>query len=398
MDSYLPLLLSFLLGGVCVLLAGWWPFLKNMRRRIECEATLDALQYRTETLEQERAELGAQFTSLAHDVLHKSNDQFLQLAGERFKQWQIEEQGTQAKRHEALQEMVKPVQRQLDMLQENIAKLSGIGGKLADDIDKLNRETGKLSNALRNPVARGQMGEVLLQRLLDLSGLVKGVHYFHQETLRNDDGETLRPDISITLGGQLNLFIDAKTPFGDIIDTLQDTEHFAATAEQVALRVREHIKALSKKEYWKLADGPDFVVLFLPTELLYSLAMQSAPGLLDEAADKRIILASPMLLLALLRMLGLFARLSDTDKSAQELMKLGQDLHHALSDVLEDWGKLGRQMDTATKSYNAALKGLEQKVMPLAEKFEDIQAIPANDRLTLPAAPTVTVRDPSGNR
>lgn len=369
----LPFLLTFALGFVLGAFVLLWPLLSSRKHVRFLEGNI-----------------GQYFKSLSQDVLNNSNDQFLKLAGEKFKQWQIEEQAGHEKRQATLQEMVKPVSRQLEVLQEQVTGLNSVGGKLADDLKHLNKETNKLVSVLKNPRASGVMGEDLLERLLEFSGLQRNVHYWVQET----QSDKKRPDVTIDLGGQLRLFIDAKTPLIDVLDDIT-AENEQAIAATVKARVKEHVKELSKKAYWKEHDGPDFVVLFLPTDTLYAMATRiekDGATLLDLAAENRVILSSPMLLLGFLRSLAFLQRQVEATRNAQDLLKLSADLHFALQAMLGEFGRVGKNLDTTTRAYNESLRALETKVMPLVGKIEDMQGIATDDKLELPVEAKVLAK------
>ncbi|HEY0900656.1 MAG TPA: DNA recombination protein RmuC [Micavibrio sp.] len=350
--------LALLLGGVAVI--------RLERDRAALRARIDAEQI-------SRAELDGLFARTAQEALKNSNEQFLQLAQEKLKQAQSDSVHDLDKRHKAIEQMVKPVGDHLQQLNAAVEQLKGTDTAIREDLLNLHRETAKLSGALRSPTAQGKWGEYILERLLDNSGLMKGVHYETQVSMNAGDSR-MRPDVVIKLQDGFNIVVDAKAPINQFADQLQEDmpeADYKKLLVDLSAQVRSHVKALGAKNYWEQLESPDFVVLFLPSEHLFSAALRADPTLVDYASDNRIIIASPTLMMALLRVVGLSWRQVELARNAQDISALGADLYQRLSTFAGHLEKAGRGLGQALDGYNKAMGSLERMVLPVARKLKD---------------------------
>ncbi len=341
---------------------------------IRLERDRAALKARSEAEQVSRTELDGLFARTAQEALKNSNEQFLLLAQEKLKQAQNDSAYDLEKRQKAIQEMVKPVDEHLQKLNIAVEQLKSTDQHLRDDLLNLHRETAKLSGALRSPTAQGKWGEYILERLLDNSGLMKGVHYDTQVSMNTDEGR-MRPDVIIKLQDGFNIVVDAKAPVNQFADRMQEDmpeADYKLLLADLAKQVRAHVKALGSKNYWEQLDSPDFVVLFLPSEHLFSAALRADATLVDFAAENRIVIASPTLMMALLRVVGLSWRQVELARNAQEISAHGADLYQRLSTFNTHLEKAGRGLGQALDGYNKAMGSLERMVLPAARKLKDL--------------------------
>lgn len=341
---------------------------------IRLERDRAALKARSEAEQVSRTELDGLFARTAQEALKNSSEQFLQLAQEKLKQAQNDSAYDLEKRQKAIQEMVKPVDEHLQKLNIAVEQLKSTDQHLRDDLLNLHRETAKLSGALRSPTAQGKWGEYILERLLDNSGLMKGIHYDTQVSLGSDEGR-MRPDVIIKLQDGFNIVVDAKAPVNQFADRMQEDmpeADYKLLLADLAKQVRSHVKALGSKNYWEQLDSPDFVVLFLPSEYLFSAALRADATLVDYAAENRIVIASPTLMMALLRVVGLSWRQVELARNAQEISAHGADLYQRLATFNVHLEKAGRGLGQALDGYNKAMGSLERMVLPAARKLKDL--------------------------
>ena len=359
-------LISFALGaGIGLVLMGLFLALalgKAGRRQAELQAQLGS-----EQLMHER------FRLLAQDALKDSQQQFLVLAGERLKAAQSDGAHDLEKRHIAISELVKPLQKHLETMGSTIEQIKGTDQALKDEIQMLSRETAKLSGALRDPTAQGKWGEYILEGVMEHSGLIKGVHYTTQEAL----SAAHRPDAIINLTGGLKIVVDAKTPlneFATMLDQVVNEDENIIIRKNLAAQVRTHINALSRKGYWENleTEGVDFTVLFLPSEPLFSMALRGDPGLVDLAASKNIILASPTLMMALLRVVKMGWRQADLAENARAISDQGSVLYQRLVTFADHLSKVGKGLTGALDSYNSAVGSLDRMVFPATRKLQEL--------------------------
>lgn len=332
-----------------------------------------------------RVELLNQFKVLSAEALQTTNESFLNIAQERFKTWEQANKGDLEKRQFAISELVKPVQQNLQSLSGAVNELKGTSALVREDLQMLSKNTLKLAGAMNNPAMRGRWGEMLLDRLLEKSGMVRGVHYDTQGTYEGESGSRLRPDVVISLQDGFRIAIDAKAPIQDILDDIDNPQAQDAIRTRLATQVRSHIRALGSKSYQEaMGSQVDFTVLFLPGEHLFALAIAGDPALIDFAADNNIVLTSPSLMLSLLRVVHLSWRQGELAENAQKIADTGRDLYKSLSVFGGHLDKIGTNLNRSVGAYNDALGSLERNVMSKARKFEELQAVNHSDQLTSP--------------
>ncbi len=363
---------------VIIAAVGWALFFVSI---VYAAVTRAKLKTETET----RNDLLNQFKVLSAEALQSSNESFMTIAQERFKSWEQANKGDLEKRQFAISELVKPMQENLTHLSGAVSELKGTSALVREDLQMLSKNTLKLAGAMNNPAMRGRWGEMLLDRLLEKAGMVRGVHYNTQSTFQGESGTRLRPDIVISLQDGFKIAIDAKAPIQDILDDMDNPEAQDAIRTRLATQVRAHIRALGAKSYQEaLGSQVDFTVLFLPGEHLFSLAIAGDPELIDYAADNNIVLASPSLMLSLLRVVHLSWRQGELAENAQKIAETGRDLYKSLSVFGGHLDKIGTNLNRSVGAYNDAMGSLERNVLSKARKFEELQAVHSSDQLTSP--------------
>ncbi|MBO9524381.1 MAG: DNA recombination protein RmuC [Nocardioidaceae bacterium] len=240
--------------------------------------------------------------------------------------------------------------------------------------DTLRRETAALATALRKPQVRGQWGELHLRRSVELAGLVEHCDFAQQVHLAGPDGAQ-RPDLVVHLAGGKSLVVDAKVPLAAYLDALatDDPDEQAAELARHARQLRAHVDQLAAKAYWRALDHtPEFVVLFVPAESSLAAALEAEPGLLEYAAARNVVLASPTTLIALLRTVAHGWTTETLAERTREIHQLGRDLYGRLGTVGRHLDKLGRSLKGSVEAYNSAVGSLEQRVFVTARHFRDV--------------------------
>ena len=219
---------------------------------------------------------------------------------------------------------------------------------------------------------RGQWGELHLRRTVELAGLVD--HCDFAEQVRIDDGR-LRPDLVVTLAGGRTIAVDAKAPlaaFLDLTGSDDPAEHDRALA-RLGEHVRKHVADLGSRRYWEaLAGTPEFVVLFLPGEAILQAALQAVPDLVEQAAARNVVLATPSTLIALLRTVAQGWQHEVLNAQAHEVQRLGQELHARLGSMAGHLDRVGRSLNASVVAYNQAMGSLEGRVLVSARRFADL--------------------------
>ncbi len=230
--------------------------------------------------------------------------------------------------------------------------------------DVLRRETTALSTALRKPQVRGRWGELHLRRVVELAGLVDRCD-FDEQVSTVHDGSALRPDLVVRLAGGKQVVVDAKVPLDAFLDACAvepgpDSDavrdgHLARHARQL----RQHVDTLAGKTYWRaLQPTPEFVVLFVPGESFLSAALEAEPTLLEYAADRQVVLATPTTLIALLRTVAYAWTQEALADKARDIHALGRDLYERLGSMGAHLDKLGRSLTSAVRRNNKAVGSL----------------------------------------
>jgi len=240
--------------------------------------------------------------------------------------------------------------------------------------DVLRRETTALASALRKPHVRGQWGELHLRRSVELAGMVEHCDFSEQVQLHGEDG-VQRPDVVIHLAGGKSVVVDAKVPLAAYLDALatDDPDEHQAQLARHARQVRGHVDQLSAKTYWRaLPQSPEFVVLFMPAESFLSAALDAEPGLLEHAAARNVVLATPTTLIALLRTIAYGWTTETLAERTREIHELGRELYSRLGTVGRHLDKLGRSLKGSVDAYNSTVGSLETRVFVTARHFADV--------------------------
>jgi DNA recombination protein RmuC len=243
--------------------------------------------------------------------------------------------------------------------------------------DELRATTDALSQALRSNNYKGKWGEAQLRRIVEVSGLLNYVDFYTQESSATDSGG-IRPDMIIRLPGGRTIIIDAKVPFTAYLEASQIPAN--ATGDELAKRERllaEHVKALRKhvedltrKSYWEgFENTSEFVVAFVPSESLLSAALELDPALLEDAFSKKVALASPVNLFAVLKTVAFAWNQEMATEKVAEIIKLGQELYKRIGIVAGHADDLRKHLDKTVGSYNAFAKSLERNLLTTASEF-----------------------------
>ena len=324
--------------------------------------------------------LAATFETLAAESMRRNQDQFLTLATEKLKMAQMESAHDLEKRQTAISGIVEPIGKTLKDMEMRIEHLGRTGAGLeaqlknfADDQKNLSKHTQQLAQAMKNPVIRGKWGEMQLQRALEFAGLKEKIHYDTQVSVQGEGGSQ-RPDFIINLPTGVQIVIDVKTPLDPYFALVEEVNEEAQERNLMTLRksVRDHIKTLSSKNYAKQFNSPEFVVMFLPSEGLYSTAIGNDPELLEEASKNHIILASPATVMGLLRVVMFGWQQQKMAEEAKNISGLAVDLFDRIGTFSNHINKLGKNLGTAMGSYNDAIGSMERSVLTTARKLKEL--------------------------
>jgi DNA recombination protein RmuC len=261
-------------------------------------------------------------------------------------------------------------------LQEQLRNLS------ETQLPQVTQATASLANAMRQPTIRGRWGELQLKRVVELAGMLEHCDFVEQPTASTSDDARQRPDAIVTLPGGAQIIIDAKVPFTAYLDAHEEADDAirAAHLRRHAVLVRAHAVALGRKAYWDtFSPSPDFVIMFLPGEMLYTAALQQDPALIEAVTSEKVVLATPSSLIALLRTIALGWREQALAVNAQEVAQLGRQLYERVGSLAMHWSDVGDKLEKAVGAYNKSIGALETRVLVTARKFVDLKAATADD-------------------
>ncbi len=371
-----------------------------MRERIR------ALRENQEQMRENQAHMSDSFKAMSAEALDASVRRLSELARTQLQSTQAEAKGKLEKRQLAMEQLVRPLKDQLQRVDQQLLTLNkerhqsqGMLAErmrqLADANEKLRTETGALVTALRKPNTRGQWGQMQLRKVVELAGMVRHCDFTEQTSFSGDE-QTLRPDMVVNLPGGKQVVVDAKAPLQGILDAYDapDEQARAEAMQAHARLLRRHVKQLADKAYWNgMESAPDFVVLFLPGEHLYGAALDADPSLIEDAMSRRVLIATPTTLLALLHSVGYGWQQERVAESAQAISDLGRELHGRLAKLSGLIQTLGKRLNSTVNAYNDAVGSYERRVLPAARRFAEHGAVASGAELDDVDQITETARD-----
>lgn len=276
------------------------------------------------------------------------------------------------------------VEEQIRQLERDRAEQFGqVGDRLAhvaDHTAALRDSTARLAGALNSSGVRGTWGETQLRRLLEHAGMLAKADFDEQVQGVSEHDARVRPDVVVRLPGDACLVIDAKAPLTAFLQAQADdigTDERGQLLRQHAKSLRGHVDALAGKAYWSaFSTTPEMVVCFVPSDAVLAAALQADPSLYEDAQARKVVLASPATLLALLRAVAFGWQQQALTTSARDLLALGVELHQRLSTLGRHVGSLGTTLKRAVEGYNAMVGSLESRVLVTSRRLHDLGIAP----------------------
>jgi DNA recombination protein RmuC len=325
------------------------------------------------------------YQALSANALKENNQIFSDLAQATFSKYLESVKTDFEMRDNVVKEIIHPLKEALDRYEIHIQAMErsrekAYGGlssqvqSLIQTQEILQKETGKLVNALHVPHVRGRWGEITLKRVAELAGMQNHCDFFEQASTQSEEG-LLRPDMIIHLPEDRLIIIDAKVPLTAYLDALEahQVEEKEDRLSAHAKHVQNHIHQLSQKAYWTQFDPtPEFVVLFIPGENFFSAALEKNPRLIELGVKKNVILATPTTLISLLKTVAFGWQQEKLTENARKISDLGMDLFERLSTMGRHINSLGNDIERCIQSYNKVVGSLERRVLVSARKFRDL--------------------------
>src|SRR5262249_32781680 len=335
------------------------------------------------------AQLRESFQALSADALARNNESFVALAEGRLKEvtaaLTAKAEGDATARQQAINALLDPmtvalrrVEGQLRTVEmERESAYAGLREQVSAmhrSSEQLHVETKQLVNALRAPQVRGRWGELQLERIVQLAGMVEHCDFDQQVVASGEDGG-VRPDMVVHLAGGKQLVVDAKVPFAAYLEAAQtqDPDVHAERLAAHARQLRSHVDSLAAKSYWTAFEpSPEFVVLFVPGDPFLEAALRADPALLEHAFERNIVISTPTTLIALLRTVAYTWRQEALASNAARVHELGRELHSRLATMGGHVTKLGKQLSGAVDAYNRTVSSLESRVLVTARRFGEL--------------------------
>jgi len=344
-----------------------------------------ALGQRT-LLDEAEQRLGQAFAAVSREALNQNSQSFLELAGTRLAQQQADAKGDLDQRRQAVEHLVSPLKDAIGRVETQVAEIertrqqayAGLSEQvkgLTETHERLRTETAHLASALRSSQVRGRWGEVQLRRVVELAGMVRHCDFVEQATLERA-GITRRPDMVVNLPGGRHLVIDAKVPLAAYLEAheTEDEDKRAIMLRDHARALKAHINALSEKTYWdQFPESPDLVVLFIPGEPFLAAAFEHEAGLFEYAQARKVLLATPTTLIALLQSVAVGWRQEAMADNARAVCDAGRELYKRLSTMGDHVAAVGKALDKAVAAYNQQVGSLETRVLPSARKLAALE-------------------------
>jgi len=352
------------------------------------------LKARDESLEEVRKAMIDTFKSAASDALLHNNLQFLNLAKTQLEAKIKESEGNLDQRKAAIEEMLKPVKESIDTYKKRIEELEKGSEKTFGQVTEmltglqkthavLQKETGALVNALRNPRIRGRWGEIGLRRLVEFSGMLAHCDFVEQVVKEGED-ITLKPDMVINLPGNSHVVVDSKLPMDAYLNALETDDEINRNNLLIkhSKDLRDHINKLSKRQYWsQFQPAPDFVILYMEVESAFNAALMTDKNLLQDAMNNKIILATPTTLMVILKSVAMSWQQHNITENALKIMDAATDFYERVNTFAGHLDKIGGGLKTALKSYNDAIGSWEGRIVPAGRKLEQLKETDSKDAL-----------------
>jgi len=394
------ILLGLMVGGGI----GW--MLAKERIGGEVIRSEERIRAKEEAVAANEEKVKAEIENLVTDMGRKNSEDFLKLAEERLGRVQTAADKDHEARRKELDDLMRPMSESLanldqatkDLEKERSDAYSGMLRHLKlleQQTDRLGSEARNLSTSLRKSSSvRGDWGEVALRNLLEMAGMTKHTDFLEQKGIEGGG----RPDFVVRLPGDGAIPIDAKTSGKHYLEALEEenlTQRQAKLAEH-AKAMRSRVNELTRKEYLSKVEGrAEFVVMFVPSEALISVAFEIDPDLHEDAMDRGVIISSPASMIALLRTAALYWQQVRFAEDAKEVVDVAREFYMRMATWSEHFSEVGKRLEKATEFYNKAVGSWERSVMPQGRRLEELEVStnlpktlveqnPVNDDIRMP--------------
>jgi DNA recombination protein RmuC len=365
MDILIPIIAAALAAGIVMIVMRSG----TARQLAEARATAAAALAASQQALLDKADLRIRetFQALASQALNDNRQSFFDLAKTSFEAYR-----------QPIADTLKRVDERLgDVERERIQSYA----RLSEQIVALGSSATMLANALRTPAVRGRWGELQLRRVVELAGMLQRCDFDEQPGLFSENGR-LRPDLIVHLPGGKQIVVDAKAPLEQFLEaqTAVDEASRVARLQGHARQVRDHMDRLAAKAYWdQLGNSPEMVVMFLPGESLFSAALQHDLTLIEHGLQQRVLLASPLTLIALLTTVAHSWRQEALTENYREVARLGKEFYERLATFADRFDEIRKRLDGAVQAYNEAAGSFESRILVSARRLRELEVTTADE-------------------
>ncbi len=352
------------------------------RADVEYHNLLEKLELQKKEMEELQKKFTTEFENIANKILKQNSTEF------------------SAFTQKSMGDILKPIKEKFEIFEKKVedtylkskndqVDLKAELKKLSDLNVRIGEEARNLTHALKGDVKKqGNWGEVVLERILERSGLNEGVEYKKQYSDLSDEGKRLQPDIVVFLPDKKHIIVDSKVSliaYEQAVNATEEKERDRFIKEHL-IRLKAHIKILSEKHYQKARNlnSPDFVLMFLPIESSFSLAIQEDQGLFTYAWDQKVVIVSPSTLLATLRTIASIWQQENQTRNALEIANQGGALYDKFVGFVEDMQKIGNSLASTQKTYQDAMGKLHTGSGNLVRRVEKLRKLGAKASKELP--------------
>lgn len=343
---------------------------------------IEKLENQKAEIEELQKRLTAEFENIANKILKERSDEFT------------------VSNHKNISEILNPLKEKIQLFEKKVDEtydkelrdkisLREEVRKLTELNTRVSEEANNLTKALKGDVKKqGNWGEIVLERVLERSGLTKGQEYEREEVVDGADNSVQRPDVIIHLPDNKHIIIDSKVSLVayERFMTAENEEHQLQYLKEHIASIRSHVKLLSEKNYQNAQNinTPDFVLMFVPIEASFSVAVQGDGELFSYAWERKIVIVSPTTLLATLRTISSIWKQENQTKNAQEIARLSGSLYDKFIGFTEDMVKIKNNIDRTSNAYDDAIKKMKDgsgNIIRTAEKIKELGAKTGNKSL-----------------